>query len=239
MNEKQNLDIDRERIKRWRNVMCPDSAPDAEINEIDAVEDSIIDKAPLVDRIRALISRIDPLSHYKAFDNVDFILDAIGQMDYPRSPAVDVLWRQGQIDDQRRMLAMAYIWGMNAWLSGLTLAEAKSQQSDNSVVLEKVYSTLGEVDSQKRWLAMCLRKTLKEHAYTPWDFIKECDDERFVRAVYAAVLHRLPSPDDLAFRLEELQNGKDRESFFQEIFSAEEHKMSHLYGLANQLKQGD
>ena len=83
---------------------------------------------------------------------------------------------------------------------------------------------------------MSLRKTLKEHTYTAWDHITESNDETFIRGVYQSILHRQPSPDDLKFRLEELKNGKERESFFQEILAADEHRMSHLYQLAEYVK---
>ena len=80
----------RVKMRRWRNVICPEGEPDAEIGVIDAFEEEIGDLSPLVARIRALISRIDPLSHYKAFENLDFLLAAIGRLDYPGRPAVDV-----------------------------------------------------------------------------------------------------------------------------------------------------
>ena len=228
--------ITQSRMKRWRNVMCPESQPDAEIKAIDAVEDEMGGLTPLVERIRALISRIDQLSHYKAFDNIDFILNAVGKLDYPRIPAVDVLWRFGQIDDQRRDEAKSYITALNTWLTGLSIEEARASQPDNIALLDKIYNTLGNMDESKRWLAMCLSKTLKEHAYAPWDFIDESDDVTFINAVYESILHRHPSPDDLQFRLEELQNGTDREAFFQQIFEAGEHKTSHLHGLASIIK---
>ena len=69
-------------------------------------------------------SRIDPLSHYKAFENVEFIAQAIGDLDYPGSPAIDVLWRHGQIDDERREEAKRYIYCITAWLDGKTAEQA-------------------------------------------------------------------------------------------------------------------
>jgi len=84
-----------ERMKRWRNVMCPESEPDSEIRAIDALEDKFGKLPPKVERIRTLESRIDPLSHYKAFENIEFIINAIGDLDYKGYPAVDVLWRAG------------------------------------------------------------------------------------------------------------------------------------------------
>lgn len=230
-------ELDRRRMWRWRNVKCPECEPDPEITKIDAFEDTLDEFPAIVERIRALISRIDPLSHYKAFENINFILDAIGKMDYPGSPAVDVLWRHGQIDEQRRKKTKGYVDCLSAWLSASTLDEARKAQPENSELLEFVYQALGRIDDSKKWLAMSLQKTLKEHAYTPWDHINESDDEIFIRGVYQSILHRQPSPDDLQFRLEELQNGKKREAFYQEILDAEEHRMSHLFQLAEFVKQ--
>jgi hypothetical protein len=237
MAAENERELKQKRMHRWRNVLCPESNPDAEIQAIDAFEESMGDLLPFVERIRALISRIDPLSHYKAFENIEFLLDAIGKLDYPRSPAVDVLWRFGQIDEDRRKEVKQYINALDNWLQDMGIEQAKQQQSDNTSVVDKVYDLLGESDDNKRWLAMCLKKTLKEHVYTPWDFINEIDDITFVRAVYKAILHRPPSPDDLQFRVEELRNGKDRQSFFLEIFDANEHHNSHLSKLADIIKK--
>jgi hypothetical protein len=224
-------------MRRWRNVVCPESEPDAEIRSIDALESALGAVEPIVERIRALISRVDPLSHYKAFENIDFVMGAIGQLDYPGSPAVDVLWRRGQIDDERRAEAKRYVFCLTAWLEGKDLAQAESERPDCSTLLQKTYTALGKMDDCKGWLAMCLRKTLKEHAYTPWDVIAEHDDEAFVCAVYESILGRPPSPDDLQFRIEELRGGKDREALLDEIMSAEEHRTGHLYGVASFLKR--
>jgi hypothetical protein len=238
VNNSEGENISRARMKRWRNVLCPESQPDAEIKAIDAVEDELEMLPPLVERIRALISRIDPLSHYKAFENVEFILEAIGHLDYPGSPAVDVLWRHGQIDEQRRETAKQYISALNLWLQRLNIKQALESQPENADMTNQVYNALGEFDAYKRWLAMSLQKTLKEHAFAPWDFINECDDKTFVQSTYLAILHRPPSSDDLQFRLEELQEGKSRKQFLDEILDAAEHKMSHLYGLAEMIKSG-
>ena len=226
----------RAKMWRWRNVTCPESEPDAEIRTIEAFEATLDDVPPLVRRIRALISRVDPLSHYKAFENLDFLLDAIGDLDYPGSPAVDVLWRHGAIDEARRDRAKGYVDAVNAWLAGMDLATAEAEQPENAARVAQVFEALGEMDDQKRWLAMCLRKTLKELAYTPWDFINEYDDAAFVRAVYVSILGRTPSPDDLSFRVEELEEGKTRQAFLIEIIRADEHRRMHLHDVAARLK---
>jgi hypothetical protein len=226
----------RAKTKQWRNVMCPETEPDAEIRAVNAFEDQMDDVPDSAVHIRALISRIDPLSHYKAFENLDFILSAIGELDYPGSPAVDVLWRHGDIDDNRRAEAKCYITALNTWLEGVELDAAKDATPDCAAVIETAYAVLGEANDEKRWLAMSLRKTLKERAYTPWDTIEEYDDASFIRAVYQSILGRPPSPDDLQFRIEELENGKTREAFFEEILEAPEHKWGHLACIAGQLK---
>jgi hypothetical protein len=224
------------RIRRWRNVICPESEPDEEIRTIQALEDEIGELGANAERIRALISRIDPLSHYRAFDNVDFLLAAVGDLDYPGNPAIDVLWRHGDIDDERRARAKAYIAALSAWLDRVDLDAAKAAHPEHEDVLEMTYQKLGEINDEKRWLAMSLRKTLKEHTYTPWDVIQEYDDADFVVAVYLSILHRPPSPDDLEFRVEELAQGKTREAFFEEILGAPEHQGGHLHRVADELK---
>lgn len=229
-------DTTRQKMRRWRNVTCPESEPDAEMRKIDDLETELGDLPPLVERIRALISRVDPLSHYKAFENLDFLLQAIGELDYPGSPAVDVLWRHGAIDDARRVRAKQLIDALGAWLDGVELVMAQEAMPDSAGQLADVYAALGDSTDEKRWLAMCLRKTLKEHAYTPWDFINEADDAAFVRAVYMSILGRPPSPDDLTFRLEELAAGKTREAFFVEIMGADEHRQGHLHAVAAHVK---
>lgn len=226
----------RAKMWRWRNVTCPESEPDAEIRTIDAFEATLDGPPPLVARIRALISRVDPLSHYKAFENLDVLLDAIGDLDYPGSPAVDVLWRHGAIDEARRARAKGYIDALNAWLAGMDLEMAKAEQPENAARVAQIFEALGAMVDEKRWLAMCLRKTLKELVYTPWDFIHEYDDAAFVRAVYESVLGRPPSPDDLTFRVEELEGGKSREAFLTEVIRADEHRRVHLHDVAARLK---
>jgi hypothetical protein len=227
----------RAKLSQWRNVMCPDAEPDAEIRSINAFEDQMGSVPDGAVHVRALISRVDPLSHYKAFENLTFILSAIGNLDYPRSPAVDVLWRHDQMDDERRVQARCYIRALDAWLDDLDLSSAREAYPACAAVIDSAYAALGEANEEKRWLAMSLRKTLKEHAYTPWDTIAEYDGAAFVTAVYQSILGRPPSPDDLKFRLDELANGKTREAFFEEILAAPEHQHGHLACIAGQLKR--
>ena len=226
-----------ERMKRWRNVACPQSEPDAEMVAIDKFEDSLGVLPPKVERIRALISRIDPLSHYKAFDNLDFLMTAIGKLDYPRYPAIDVLSRHGQLDNERLTQVQRYVYCLEAWLAGKSLAEAAAERKDCPKLIEKTYTELGDRTDEKRWLVMAMVKTLKEHAYSPWHFIAEAEDADFVRAVYFANLKRPPSPDDLKFRVEGLRGGKTRHSFFLEVFGSAEHQRRKLGQVAGIIKR--
>jgi hypothetical protein len=129
------------------------------------------------------------------------------------------------------------VHAIDAWLDGKRSDEAGATHPGCVEQVEKVYTSLGEADGVKRWLAMTLRKTLKERSYTPWDVIDEYDDADFIRAVYLSILGRPPSPDDLKFRVEELESGKTREEFLQEILSAPEHEWGHLARLAGQLQR--
>ena len=117
--------------------------------------------------------------------------------------------------------------------------DAKKENQAPARLLDKTYASLGEMTPHKKWLAMAMAKTLKEHAYTPWDFIADADDATFIRATYKAMLGRWPSPDDLKFRLEELKAGKSREDFFAKIFGAPEHKQRKLHDLADLIKHGE
>lgn len=215
-------------MQKWRNVMCPEAQPDDEIKAIDAFEQRLGQLPPKVERIRALVSRIDPLDHYRAFENVEFVVSAIGKLDYPRYPAIDVLSRRGQIDEERRDQARRYIHCLASWLEGKDMDSAKADRPDCSELLGRTYAALGQADDYKRWLVMSLAKTLKEHTYLPWDFIAEHSDEEFVRAVYTTLLSREPSPDDLKFRLEELKAGKSRDTLFRQVLGSAECQAEQL-----------
>ena len=112
------------RMEQWRNVTCPASEPDADIARINAIEAEVGPFPAEVEHVRALISRFDSLAHYKALDNLAFILRAIGASDYPDMPAVDVLWHHERIDDERRTQFKAYYHAVRAWLDGQSLEEA-------------------------------------------------------------------------------------------------------------------
>ncbi len=222
------------RMERWRNVMCPDSGPDADIARINAIEDELGPFPDEVEHVRALISRFDSLSHYRALDNLAFIMRAIGASEYPGMPAVDVLWRHERIEDERRERFKALYQALRAWLAVQSLEQAASSAASAPEEAEEVYAALGERDGPKVWLAESLAKTLAEHVLLPEDVIAEHDDEAYVKALYEAVLHRHPSPDDLRFRVGELRNGRTRDEMLTDILNAAEHTghvLGHVAGI--------
>jgi hypothetical protein len=220
----------------WRNANGSEATPEPEARPVDAADEGLEEVPAAARQVRALISRLDPLSHYKSFENIAFLLSAIGQLDYPRRPAVDVLWRRNQIDDERRSLAKRYVRALEAWVAGQPLYEAQLEDPDAGPVMDQVYDALGPADEVRRWLASCLAKALKEYCYMPWDFIAAADDTGFVRAVYRTILGRDPSPDDLQLRLEQLAAGATREDLFAQVLSAREHQAQHLQTLAAQFR---
>ena len=68
-----------------------------------------------------------------------------------------------------------------------------------------------------------------EQVLVPEDVIAEHDDEAYILALYEAILHRNPSPDDLQFRLAELRNGMTRDEMFTGVLAAAEHT-DHVRG---------
>ncbi len=176
-----------------------------------------------VEHVRALVSRFDSLSHYRAVDNLTFIMRAIGSSSYPGMPAVDVLWRHEHIDDERRATFRRYYRALQSWLAGESLEQAKQDHPDGCEEPDEVYAALGDMDDAKQWLAASLAKALAEYVLRPEDIIAEHEDEAYVRALYEAVLHRQPSPDDLGFRVAELRNGMTRDDMFGGVLNAVEH----------------
>jgi hypothetical protein len=211
-----------ESMSEWRNVTCPDGGPDAEMRRIDEMKDALADLPAEVERVRALISRFDSVAHYRAFDNLAFLLDAVGSKTYPGSPAVDVLAREWEIDDDRRDRIKGYARAIGEWIEGRSLDKAIDALPKCEEQCREAYEALGVRDEQKLWLAASLAKTLKAHVSTPEDGIDEFADGEFVCGVYEVVLGRPPSPDDLSFRLAELKAGKTRTAFVKEISESNE-----------------
>ena len=217
----------------WRNILHHDE-PDAAMQHIDAQVAPLEELPDAVRHIRALISRFDSLTHYCAFDNLDLIVRAIGDGTYPGQPAVDVLTRAWEMDDQRRGQAKMYVQTLQAWSEGKSVEEAQQVAGDSEQCAE-LYATLGPFEEHKAWLAASLAHTLKAFAYEAQDLLDEAAEADFVCGVYRAALGRDPSPDDLQNRLAELAGGKSRDHFIREVFDSAESRQRQQWQVLEKL----
>ena len=211
----------------WRNILHHHDEPDETMQRIDAEVAPLEELPDAVLHIRALISRFDSLTHYRAFDNLDLLVHAIGEGTYPGRPAVDVLTRAWEMDDQRRGRAKTYVQTLQVWSEGKPVEEAQQVAGDSELCAE-LYGILGPFEEYKAWLAASLAHTLKAFAYEAQDLLDEAAEADFVCGVYRAALDRDPSHDDLQNRLAELAGGKSRDHFIREVFdSAESRQRQH------------
>ena len=216
--------LDLEAAQLWRNVVEDPSHYDAEMRRIDSMID-VANAKKSTHHIRALISRFDAVVHYRSEENLSLLASAIASGTYPDYPAVDVLARNWQIDEDRRIWFMSWSRALAAW--------SRAEPSDIQLTIDGrvvvINDLLGERSRDKEWLAASLSKTLKCFVETPEERVFDLGDETFVRAVYRSGLGRDPSPDDLSFRLQELATGKGRDVFIREVFSSEEATTRRLY----------
>jgi len=106
-------------------------------------------------------------------------------------------------------------------------------------LLRNVYIHLDELDEEKKWLALCLTKTLKEKASSPEDVVSEISDEEFIAYVYNTILGRNPDDDDLQLRLAELERGKTREELIRSILESKESRKRMLTEIAESIRQSN
>ncbi len=218
----------------WRNILHHHDEPDEAMQRIDAQVAPLEELPDAVRHIRALISRFDSLTHYCAFDNLDLIVRAIGEGTYSGQPAVDVLTRAWEMDDQRRSRAKTYVQTLQAWSEGKPAEEAQQVAGDSELCVE-LYATLGPFAEHKAWLAASLAHTVKTFAYEAQDLLDETAEEDFVRGVYRAALDRDPSSDDLQNRLAELAGGKSRDHFVREVFDSAESRQRQQWQVLDKL----
>lgn len=229
-------------MKRWRNILCPMTPPemiDREIHEINKMEASLGEMPEETDRIRALTSRVDPLCHCRIFDNIDFIINAIGSLTYPGSPSVDVLercvLRGGQLPSDIKERANGYIYSLDSWLKGRTCDEALEDQPQYTKLIQRVYSTIGQRSPHKEWLVASLVKTLKEHAYTPIDWLSQFSHGEVIDQLYKTALDRAPTREEAELTLQELRKGKSPVKILYDIIDSKEYMDKHL---PESLKEG-
>lgn len=222
----------------WRNILHHHDEPDEAMQCIDARIAPLEELPDAVRHIRSLIARFDSLTHYRAFDNLDLIVRAIGDGTYPGRPAVDVLTRAWEMDDERRGRAKVYVQILQAWAAGKSVEEARQGVGDAERCAE-LYDALGPFAEHKAWLAASLAHTLKAFAYEAQDLLDEADAADFVCGVYRAALDRDPSPDDLQNRLAELAGGKSRDHFIREIFDSAESRQRQQGQVLDKLNADD
>lgn len=70
----------------WRNILHRDDEPDEAMQRIDAWVAPLEELPDAVRHIRSLIARFDSLTHYRAFDNLNLLVRAIGEGTYPGRP---------------------------------------------------------------------------------------------------------------------------------------------------------
>lgn len=222
----------------WRNILHRDDEPDEAMQRIDARVAPLEELPDAVHHIRSLIARFDSLTHYRAFDNLNLLVRAIGEGTYPGRPAVDVLTRAWELDDRRRDRAKTYIQTLQAWAEGKPVEEARPGAGDGALCAE-LYEALGPRAEHKAWLAASLAHTLKAFAYEAQDLLAEAATADFVCGVYRAALGRDPSHDDLQNRLAELADGKTRDHFIREIFDSAESRQRQKWQVLDKLNAGE
>ena len=227
------------RIRRWRDIPVERIESDKEIQQIDAIEEELGEIRRQIQQIRILISRLADLSHYLIFEDIDFVIKAIGGKDYPGSPALDVLPSYEDIGRERRESVKEYVYCLTAWAEGKDVEDAVAEFRADEKLLRNIYTNLGKLDEERKWLALCLAKTLKEKAASPEDIVSEISDEEFVIYVYKTVLGREPDEDDLNLKLTELRRGRARQQLIQDILESKESQKRMLAEIAESIKDSN
>lgn len=242
------------KIYRRKNTLTEDAELDMEIQQTEqegALEEesdvaSDIDSGEVlgdigekVQQIEALIARSSDLLHYRAFDDIDFIVEAIGRKNYSGSPALDVLPSHDGIDRERREKTKDYIQCLNSWAEGKDVEDAVAEFKASEKLLRSTYAQLGVLDEEKKQLALFLAGNLGEKVASPEDAILEVSDEEFIDYVYNAILGRGPGDDDLKLRLMELRRGKTRQELIAEILESRESSRRMVSEIAKSIKKSN
>jgi len=224
------------KIYRWKNAPAekveePDieiqnTQETEEIQETDdmenIVEEDMAEVGEKMQLISVLVSRLSDLSHYRAIDDIDFIIEAIGEKDYPGSPALDVLPSHDGIDSERREKVKEYIYCLKSWAEEKSVEDAVSEFKASEKLLRNTYSHLGELDEEKKALAQGLANDLDGKVSSPEDAILEIPDEEFIAQVYRNILGRDPDEDDFSLKLMELRRGKTRQELIKDVLESKE-----------------
>ncbi len=239
------------KIYRRKNTITEDAELDMEIQQTeqeDALEEEFDEVSDVglsevsgemgekVQQIEALVARNSDLLHYRAFDDIDFIIEAIGKKDYSGSPALDVLPSHDGIDRERREKTKDYIQCLSSWAEGKEVEDAVAEFKASEKLLRSTYAQLGVLDEDKKQLALFLAENLGEKVASPEDAILEVSDEEFINYVYNAILGRGPDDDDFNLRLMELRRGKTRQELITEILESRESSRRMVSEIAKSIK---
>ena len=187
--------------------------------------------------IRILIGRIPGLDHYRIFEDIEFLLEAIGKKDYEGSPALDVLPSSDDIERERRERVKEYIYCLKCWAEEKELDDAISEFKVSENLLRNVYLHLGDADLEKKHLALSLMNDLEEKAISPEDVLSEISDEDFIKHVYATILNREPDSDDMTLRLLELKHGRTRQELIKSVLESKESSRKAITEIAVSIRQ--
>lgn len=223
-------------IYRRKNDAAENTGLALDTEQPDAVEEELSEVGEKVQQIRVLISRHSELSHYRAFDDIELIIEAIGNKDYPGSPNLDVLPSQECINRERRDKIKEYIYCISCWVDSKDLEDVIGEFKVNEKLLRNTYIHLGELDEEKKWLASCLVDSLSEEVFSPEDVVCEIPDEDFILHAYRTILDREPDDDDFRLRLIELKRGKTHEELIRDILESRENSRRMLAEIANSIK---
>jgi hypothetical protein len=227
------------KVYRWKNIPTENVESDEEIQQTNAVEEELGEVEEKAQQVGALISRIADLSHYRAFNDIDFIIEAIGDKDYSGSPALDVLPSYDDIDHERREKVEEYIYCLTCWIEGRDVEDAVAESKANGKLLQDIYTYLGEPHEEKKWLALCLTKTLKGKVSSPEDVVSEIPDEEFIVCLYNTILGREPDDDDLQLKLMELRSGKTRQGLIEDVLQSKESRKRVLAEVAKSARRSN
>jgi hypothetical protein len=228
------------KMYRRKNGTVEAVETDAEVQQMDvAVEEEVTGFGEKVQQVKALIPRMADLSHYLAFNDIEFIIEAIGNRDYPGSPALDVLPSYEVINSDRKEKVREYIHCLLCWAEAKDVEDAVAEFKSNEKLLRNTYIQLGELDEDKKSLALMLAKILKDQISSPEDAISEISDEDFIKYVYKTILGREPGEDDLSLRLTQLKRGKPRHEMIKDILESKESSRIMLAKIAESINQSD
>jgi hypothetical protein len=236
------------KIYRWKNTSEEKEEPDIQIQEeeeekedleerdMETMEEELSNISEKTHQIEVLISRVADLSHYRAFSDVDFVIDAIGKKDYEGSPALDVLPSNEEIDNERREKVKEYIYCLNSWAEGKSVEDAASEFKASEKLLRNIYIHLADFDEEKRELALSLSELLNGRVSSPEDVIHDISDEDFIIHVYEKILNRKPDDDDLKLRIMELRRGKTRQELIKDVLESKESSRRVLAEIAKSIE---